>query len=144
MADKPIKLIVAGTRLFNHAYYRNHIYDTLSLFRQSIGEIEIVSGLAKGPDTIALEYAKKFNLPYKEFPADWNKHNKAAGMIRNAEMAEYADRVLVFWDMKSKGTKNMLELAKKKGLFRHVHILDHYPITAQQRMYDELDKQIPF
>lgn len=50
------------------------------------------------------------------FPADWNKHGKAAGPILNAEMAEVADALIAFWDGKSRGTANMIQLAKDKGL----------------------------
>ena len=49
-------------------------------------------------------------------PADWDKHGKAAGPIRNAEMAEVADALIAFWDGQSRGTANMISLAKSKGL----------------------------
>ena len=49
-------------------------------------------------------------------PADWDKHGKAAGPIRNAEMAEVADALIAFWDGQSRETKSMIDLARKKGL----------------------------
>jgi len=51
-----------------------------------------------------------------KFPAEWNKFGKAAGPKRNKEMAIAADALIAFWDGKSRGTKNMIELAKQKGL----------------------------
>ena len=52
----------------------------------------------------------------KEFKADWVKYGKAAGPIRNEEMAKYADACIVFWDGKSPGAKSMIALAKKYEL----------------------------
>ncbi len=58
----------------------------------------------------------KNNIKIIEFPADWEKFGKKAGYIRNEEMAKYSDSCIVFWDGKSKGTKHMIELAKKYNL----------------------------
>ncbi len=46
----------------------------------------------------------------------WDIHGKSAGHIRNAEMADYADALIAFWDGKSRGTANMIENARKRGL----------------------------
>jgi hypothetical protein len=61
-------------------------------------------------------YANENNIKIIEFPADWEKFGKKAGYIRNEEMAKYSDSCIVFWDGKSKGTKHMIELAKKYNL----------------------------
>ena len=50
------------------------------------------------------------------FPADWDKYGKAAGYKRNDEMARNADALIAFWDGKSRGTRHMIDLAKKYGL----------------------------
>ena len=42
-------------------------------------------------------------------------HDKAAGPIRNRQMAEYADYLIAFWDGESRGTRNMIETMKKLG-----------------------------
>lgn len=73
-------------------------------------ELEIVSGGAKGIDSCAKEFAMEHGLGYKEFPADWDKHGKAAGPIRNREMADYADALLLIWTGMSKGSMNMLKV----------------------------------
>ena len=49
-------------------------------------------------------------------PADWNRLGRAAGPIRNEEMAEVSDALIAFWDGKSRGTKSMIEIARRKGL----------------------------
>jgi hypothetical protein len=49
------------------------------------------------------------------FPPDWKKYGKSAGYRRNKEMAEVADALVAFWDGKSKGTANMIDLMRKAG-----------------------------
>ena len=76
----------------------------------------IVSGHASGVDSLGEKFAADHNLQCELYPADWDKHGKAAGPIRNAEMAEVADALIAFWDGQSRGTKSMIDLARKKGL----------------------------
>jgi hypothetical protein len=75
----------------------------------------IVSGGARGPDSIAVEYAQKIGLPTKVFPANWDMHGRSAGMIRNAVIVAEADEVIAFWDGVSRGTAFTIERAKKTG-----------------------------
>lgn len=103
------KVIIAGGRDFND-------YELLKAKVNNIlagkDNIEIVSGKAPGADTLGERYAKEYNLPIAEFPADWSRYGNHAGPIRNKLMAEYADCLIAFWDGKSRGTKGMIELAK--------------------------------
>jgi hypothetical protein len=85
---------------------------------------EVVSGTARGVDTLAIEWAVINWFPWKEFPADWERHGKAAGYIRNRQMAEYADALLAIWDGKSRGTKNMIETMEKLGKPVYVYRTD--------------------
>jgi len=85
--------------------------------------LEIVSGAARGADKLGERFAEEYGIPVKRFPADWDGKGKAAGYIRNAEMAEYADALLAFWDGESKGTNHMINLAKKNGL--HVSVVNY-------------------
>lgn len=57
-------------------------------------------------------------IRYEVFRADWDKHGKAAGPIRNQEMLDNgkADALVAFWDGKSPGTKDMIRRAKRKGI----------------------------
>lgn len=114
-----MKLIIAGGR---------NITD-YSLVLSALSEsgfipTEIVSGMASGVDTLAIQYAIENNLPLVEFHADWKKHNRAAGPIRNREMAEYGDALIAIWDGVSRGTKNMIEEATKRGLSVYVKRID--------------------
>ena len=86
----------------------------------------VIVGGAKGVDTLAEEWAER-NFVYFDghplldcvrFPADWAKYGKAAGPIRNRQMLTEGrpDLVLAFWDGKSRGTANMIELARTAGV----------------------------
>jgi len=111
-----IKVIIAGGRDFkDFELLKSHCNRYLKEFNNS-EDIEIVSGGANGADTLGEKYAKKKKYKIKQFLADWDNLGKSAGYIRNAEMAKYADILIAFWDGKSRGTKHMIDLAKKKRL----------------------------
>ena len=112
-----IKVIIAGTRDFNdYAFLKKNLDYFLQGINPNNEEIEIVSGNARGADKLGERYAKEHNLPVKLFPANWDKYGKRAGYLRNQEMANYADVLIAFWDEKSKGTKHMIDIAKKQDL----------------------------
>ncbi len=110
-----MKIIIAGSRLFNNYEILLEFCD-FYLKNKSNDEIEIVSGTANGADKLGERYAQERGYKLKRFPANWEKYKKSAGYIRNNEMAEYADALIVFWNGKSKGTKHMIDLAKKSKL----------------------------
>ena len=85
---------------------------------------ELVHGGAEGVDTIAEEIVREDweNTEVTVFEPDWDKHGKAAGPIRNKEMAEYADKLLAIWDGESSGTRDMIEKALDEGLDVHVEV----------------------
>lgn len=112
-----IKVIIAGTRDFNdYAFLKKNLDYFLQGINPNNEEIEIVSGNARGADKLGERYAKEHNLPVKLFPANWDKYGKRAGYLRNQEMANYSDVLIAFWDEKSKGTKHMIDIAKKQDL----------------------------
>ncbi len=77
---------------------------------------EVVSGAARGVDTLGERVAEELNLPVKRFPADWNGLGRRAGPLRNIQMAEYAEALIAIWDGVSKGTAHMIKEAEKRGL----------------------------
>lgn len=110
-----MRLIVAGSRTITNSSIVYDVLDALP-FRPS----EIVTGGAPGPDTFADLWAKNLGYPRRVFSADWDKLGKAAGPMRNQEMAEYAHGLLAFWQKRSAGTGDMIERARKKGLWIRV------------------------
>lgn len=106
-----MKLIIAGGRDFDND---DLFVDTINEMRLP-EDVELVCGMARGADLMAKEMFDEVHQPVKCFPADWDKHGKAAGFIRNSEMAHYADELLAFWDGKSRGTKHMIDTMKRLG-----------------------------
>lgn len=86
--------------------------------------LEIVSGAARGADQLGETFAISRNIPIRKFPADWENFGRSAGFVRNREMAEYADALLLLWDGKSRGSQNMLLEAAKRGLRLYVYIVE--------------------
>lgn len=108
-----IKIIIAGGRDFED-YAK--LYQVCDEFLKDQINIEIVSGACKGADLLGERYATERNYSVKQFPADWSRYGKSAGLKRNIKMASYADALIAFWDGESKGTKNMIDLATQADL----------------------------
>jgi len=70
-------------------------------------------GGAKGADTLASIYAKEHNIPIIVYKPNWKKYGRSAGIIRNKDIVNYCDKLVAFWDGKSKGTLNSINLSKK-------------------------------
>lgn len=112
-----MKLIIAGSRDFVD---RSMVLNELKSFLVDQGlkrtDIQIVSGGARGADACGEWIANFFDIPLIKKNADWDAHGKSAGYIRNAEMADEADALIAFWNGVSRGTKDMIKVATKKGL----------------------------
>ena len=111
------KVIIAGGRDFDdYNMLKTHCDKILSNKRNNGYRIIIISGTARGADTLGERYAKEKGYEVLRFPADWNTYGKRAGYIRNKEMAENADACICFWDRISNGTRHMINIAKEKRL----------------------------
>lgn len=82
---------------------------------------EIVSGCARGVDRLGEQWARANKIPIRRFPADWDKYGRSAGFRRNTEMAIYADALVAIWDGQSRGTKHMIQEARKWDLKFYVY-----------------------
>ena len=102
-----MKLAIVGSRSFFD-------YQLLVETLQDLEISEIVSGGARGADSLAEKYAREKGIPVKVFKPDWNGLGKAAGFIRNKSIIDYADKVIAFWDGQSHGTKHSIDLAMKQ------------------------------
>lgn len=118
------KVIIAGSRNFNDyeklkSYCDFYLKD---LINTSNIELVIVSGHARGADSLGEKYAHENNYKCEVYPADWNLHGKAAGYIRNEEMAKVSNALIAFLDPNSenKGTKHMINSAAKYNLIVRV------------------------
>ena len=106
-----MKTIIAGSR-------------GVKLYRQIVEAVEnsefdiscVISGTARGADRLGEDYAFKNDIACERYPAEWDKHGKSAGYIRNTLMADNADALIAIWDGESRGTKHMIDIARRKGL----------------------------
>lgn len=109
-----MKLAIVGSRNFTDYKRFSRIIDKVQ------GDITlIVSGGARGADTLAERYAKEKAIPYLIFPADWDKHGKRAGMLRNQDIVDNADAMVAFLAPESKGTKDSIKRAEVKRIPIH-------------------------
>jgi len=76
---------------------------------------EVVSGGAKGVDKVAAAYAKENGNKLVEFLPEYDKYGRAAPIVRNKKIVDYADKIIAFWDGQSKGTYSVIEYARKTG-----------------------------
>ena len=152
-----VRIVIAGSRFFNDyktleevvirkLFELNKTYPEYNILTVRRSEksykinpenIEIISGMASGADSLAVKFANNYGLKLVEFPAEWKnlnavpckimenshgRYNALAGHNRNRQMAEYATSddafgvLILFWDGKSKGSKNMKSQAIIFGL----------------------------
>ena len=110
------RLIVAGSRSYDTEYgasaIRARLDRALEIFRRKRPEdkLVIISGGARGPDSVAITWAAANGLQCDVYPADWQTHGKKAGYLRNETMCAVADGLLAFWDHESRGTLHMVRL----------------------------------
>ena len=121
-------VIIAGTRTFEDYELLCRECDIFFLQKKPT---HIICGEARGADTLGKKYAEERGIPVLSFPADWKAHGKAAGYIRNKQMAERGDALVAFWDGKSRGTKNMIDLAHKANI----------PVRVVR--YDQVAERVP-
>ncbi len=116
MNCKKFFCLVVGSRTFDNYELMKEKLDKLLVNQISIA---IVSGGAKGADSLAKRYAQEKGYSYYEFPADWSQ-GKSAGYKRNEEMHRFISHFpkrgcVAFWDGKSHGTAHNFELGNKYG-----------------------------
>ena len=105
-----MKVIIAGSR---EGFTLEDVYVAVNASEFEI--TEVVSGGARGVDRLGEIFAKEQDIPIRKFIPDWNT-GKGAGFVRNREMGDYADALIALWDGQSRGTKQMIDYAKKKCL----------------------------
>ncbi len=107
-----MRVAIVGSRDFKDYDYLSSCMDYLN----TNGNVtEVVCGCARGADTLGEKWANERGIAVKRCPADWDGLGKKAGILRNIEMADYADATVAFWDGKSRGTKQMIEYSRKIG-----------------------------
>lgn len=120
---KLARIIVAGSRECTdenlvYTYIATHISGSTD----PDYDIEIVSGMARGPDMFGYQYAKDHSIPVAKFPAQWDLFGqKTSGMVRNNLMAMYSTDLVAFHLNDSPGTRNMIITVRREGLNAFVY-----------------------
>ena len=112
-------LICGGRTRINYDMFEHFVTEVL--VENEIENPEIVSGCCEGIDLLGEEYAQKHNLDVAQFPAEWKRYGRSAGIIRNNQMLEYINSfenpiVIAFWNGTSKGTGYTINKANKLGI----------------------------
>jgi len=111
-----ITIAIVGSRKWRD---RQAVRDCISVLDPE--RHRIISGGARGVDSLARRYANEYGIEFQEFPANWDELGKRAGMIRNGEMIKHADVLYAFILNSSNGTQNMIDRAERKGL-KHIYV----------------------
>lgn len=106
-----MKLIIAGSRELQVSQLE--IFELITHF--GLHPTQIVSGGARGIDRCGEAFALHAYIPIKRFLPDWDQFGKSAGHKRNAQMADYADCLLLIWDGESRGSAGMKACMEKLG-----------------------------
>jgi len=101
-----MKVAVIGSRGITDVNIEEHLPKTCT---------EIVSGGARGVDTLAAGYAREKGLKLTVFLPDYDKYARGAPLVRNKQIVDYCDLVLAFWDGSSRGTAFVIDYCKKTG-----------------------------
>lgn len=103
-----MKIAVVGSRTFSK-------YALLKQTLDEYGIETIVSGGARGADSLAARYAKENSIRLIELKPDWQGKGKSAGFQRNGNIVDESDGVIAFWDGVSCGTFDTIQKAKRVG-----------------------------
>jgi len=120
-----MKILVCGGRDFNDYAAVSEVLNELCIEHSENynpddnwlpTDITIISGKARGADTMASDFAICNFCQLEEYPADWKTHGKSAGPIRNRQMLVEGKPDLVVAFPGGRGTANMVSIAKKAGV----------------------------
>lgn len=108
-----MRVIVCGSRTWAH---EDEVYRVLSGLERN--GLTIIHGGARGADRMAHHWASQNEVKCEEYPADWNKHGRSAGPIRNRQMLDLgADMVIAFRsEGESRGTDDMIRETKRRRI----------------------------
>ena len=104
--EAKMKIAVIGSREITNINLEKHLPSECD---------EIVSGGARGVDSLAAAYAKRVGLKLTVFRPDYDAYGKSAPIIRNKDIVNYADTVIAFWDGISRGTSFVIDYCKRVG-----------------------------
>ena len=115
-----MRVLICGGRDYNNWY---HFLDVIDEHFKAVQDISIISGGARGADSLAIRYARENMIPLHIYLADWEKYGKSAGYKRNTRMLEHGQPDVVVAFPGGKGTAMMVDIARKAGV-EVIEVLD--------------------
>lgn len=110
--EAEMKMAVIGSRTTGTVDFAGSLDKLVGLMNQK--PTEVISGGAKGYDTLAAQWAQARHLRLTEYKPDYERNGRGAPFIRNRRMVDEADLVVAFWDGHSRGTKYTIDYAIKQ------------------------------
>lgn len=110
-----VKFSESGNIMLNKKE-QDFLFGILNHAEKAYGPIEIIEGEAQGADRLSAMWAEKNGVTVHRFPADWKKHGKGAGPIRNRQMLVEGKPDLVIAFPGGNGTRNMIDQARNAGV----------------------------
>ncbi|MCY4122686.1 MAG: SLOG family protein [Acidobacteria bacterium] len=132
------RVLVCGSRDFSD---RSLVDAKLDEVRRRLGDVpmRVISGAARGADTLAANWAKERGVPCDEYPADWDRHGRSAGYRRNEQMlTEGKPHLVVGFPLgESRGTRMMMDIAAKaKVAVEEIDPHSRTTLTDSGKLYD--------
>ena len=113
-----MNLAIVGSRNFtDYPLFCQLLEDAI----QDIKVHTVISGGARGVDTMAEQWANDNKRRFVVHLPQWNRYGKSAGPIRNRKIIQDSDQVIAFWDGESRGTQSSIQIAKR--LSKPCHII---------------------
>lgn len=107
------RVLVCGGRSYDD---REQVFRILDAAHLANPIILLIHGSAPGADALAKDWAVRRDVLCKAYPADWTRHGRAAGPIRNQQMLDDGKPHMVVAFSGGKGTANMIKLAEAAGV----------------------------
>lgn len=121
LLNVPMKLAIVGSRTYtNYEMFKKYLH--LALDRLGWKYDIIISGGARGVDSLAKRYWEEEKKPFIELLADWDNLGNGAGNIRNTEVVMQCTHMLAFWDYRSQGTADAIQKAYQFN--KEIHKID--------------------
>jgi hypothetical protein len=127
---RPHRLLISGSRTYqDQVQFETFLNEHIKKLGVSMNDIVFISGGAsKGADAFIEAMCKdNEHMHVIVYPADWDKHKKSAGYIRNNEMVAISSQMVVWWDGVSKGTKHVIDAAKDASIRFRVYLVNGRP-----------------
>ena len=132
------RVLVCGSRDFGD---RGLVDAKLDEVRERLGGVpmRVISGAARGADSLAADWARKNGVPCDEYPAEWDRYGRSAGYRRNERMlAEGRPHLVVaFPQGESRGTRMIMDIAAKaKVAVEEIDPVSRTTLTDSGKLYD--------